>query len=312
MEHTGLERLVRLIGLLLGNKRTTEVLALMLECDRRTVQRYIQLLKTAGFLVEYHNRGIPFLSTRKGRLKDISDLVHFNEEEAFILRKAIDCISGDTLLKQNLKKKLYSIYHFPEVAEIVVKPELGETVHRLIEAMGEEKCVRLLDYHSAHSNTVADRIVEPYQFTTNYTQVWCFDLNDKRCKLFTTARIRETEVLETPWMFKAKHESAGLDVFRNSGLQTAGKVTMKLNIRAESLLSEEYPLAEKFIVHDEHHGLMFETEVFNFEGPARFVLGLYDNIEVLGDENFMEFLKQKISYMGQRPLPLAVAGTPAG
>lgn len=109
MEHSGLERVVRLIGLLIGNKRSTSALADILECDLRTVQRYLQLLKSAGFLVEYHTRGVPYLNTQQGRLKDISKLVHFNPEEAFVLRKAIDSISGATLLKQNLKKKLYSI-----------------------------------------------------------------------------------------------------------------------------------------------------------------------------------------------------------
>ncbi len=103
MEHAALERVLRLIGLLIGNKRYTSELADILECDLRTVKRYLQLLIFSGFLVEYHTRGIPYLNTQKGRLKDISKLVHFNSEEAFILRKAIDSISGETLLKQSLK-----------------------------------------------------------------------------------------------------------------------------------------------------------------------------------------------------------------
>jgi predicted DNA-binding transcriptional regulator YafY len=49
MDHTALERVLRLIGLLIGNRRTTQELSEILECDLRTVQRYIQLLKTAGF-----------------------------------------------------------------------------------------------------------------------------------------------------------------------------------------------------------------------------------------------------------------------
>lgn len=295
MEHTGLERIIRLIGLLIGNKRSTNDLAEILECDQRTVQRYLTLLKSAGFLVEYHARGFPFLCTNRGRLRDISNLVHFNAEEAFILRKAIDSISGETLLKQNLKKKLYSIYNFPEIVEIIVKPELGETVHRLIEAIRNEMAVRLIGYQSANSNTISDRCVEPYQFTTNYTQVWCFDLNDRRCKLFTTTRIKKIEILPQTWKHKKSHITAGLDVFRNSGFEPVGTVSLRLNVRAAALLAEEYPLAEKYIRQTNDVNQYFEAPVFNFEGPARFVLGLLDNVSVKGDENFLAFVKQKIS-----------------
>ena len=297
MEHTALERVLRLIGLLIGNKRYTSELADILECDLRTVQRYLQLLKFSGFLVEYHTRGIPYLNTQKGRLKDISKLVHFNSEEAFILRKAIDSISGETLLKQSLKKKLYSIYNFPELVEIIVKPDLGETVHRLIEAMREKKTVKLLGYQSANSNTISDREVEPYQFTTNYAQVWAFDVNDQKCKLFTVARITETQVLNHDWKHKKLHVAANLDVFRNSGFDPAGRVQLKLNIRAASLLTEEYPLAEKHLMPGDDFSSIFEAEVFNFEGPARFVLGLYENVNILGDDSFRDFVNQKITSM---------------
>jgi predicted DNA-binding transcriptional regulator YafY len=297
MENTGLERIIRLIGLLIGNKRTTAELAEMLECDLRTVQRYIRVLRDSGFIIESFTRGVPFLSPRKGRLKDISDLVHFNHEEAFILRKAIDSITGENMLKQNLKKKLYSIYNFPELVEITVKPELGENVHCIIEAIHDEKAVRLAGYHSANSNTISDRVVEPYQFTTNYAQVWAYDLSDRQCKLFSVARITEVQLLEQPWQHKKHHVAAGLDVFRNSGFRPVGKVLLQLNIRAVSLLTEEYPLAEKHLSANDDFSSMFEAEVYNFEGPARFVLGLYDNIHILGDNKFIDFVNRKIISM---------------
>lgn len=292
-----LEKVFRLITLLIGNRRTTGELADILECNVRTIQRYVQVIKAAGFVVEYHIRGVPYLETRKGRMKDISQLIHFTNEEAFILKKAIDSISSDTLLKQNLKRKLYSIYNFPEIVEIVVKPELGENVHRLIEAIRNEKSVILKGYHSANSNSISDRFVEPYQFTTNYAQVWCYDLKDHQCKLFTTTRIQMVEILEEQWKFKKHHIAARLDVFRNSGNLPVGTVKLLLNVRATALLTEEYPLSEKFIKIAKGSKSLFESEVFNFEGPARFVLGLFENIEVLGDENFKNFLRQKISAM---------------
>lgn len=300
MELMRLERVLRLIVLLINNRRTTASLAELLDCDLRSVQRYIELLKSAGFIVEYHSRGVPFLNKTKGRLKDISNLAHFSEEEGFILHKAIDSIDGNTHLKQNLKKKLYSIYNFPELADITVKPELGNSVQSLLEAISMQQCVKLEQYRSANSNSVSTREVEPYQFTTNYQQIWCYEPASKQCKLFTLTRIGKVIILDRNWQNKSFHLAAGVDVFRNSGLVPVGKVVFHLNIRAMSLLSEEYPLAEKHLTLIDDMNARFETDVYNFEGPARFVLGLFDNVTVLGDPAFSRFVDEKIISMQKK------------
>lgn len=294
MEHTGLERIVRLIGLLIGNRRTTSQLAELLDCDLRTIQRYVTLLKHTGFIVEYYTRGVPFLNARRGRLKDISALAHFSDEEACILHRAIDSIDGTNLLKQNLKKKLYSIYNFPEMADIIVKPHMGETVKRLLDAITQERCVVFRNYRSANSNTVSDRLVEPYQFTTNYQQVWCYEESRQSCKLFAVSRIGEVEPLHQRWKHKKLHQQVNVDVFRNSGSKPVGMVALQLNIRAASLLCEEYPLAENYMNDNGNGYSIFEMQVYRYEGPARFVLGLFDNITVLGDIMFIQFLRDKI------------------
>ncbi len=135
MDLPKIEKLLRLIRLLVGNRRTPRELSEFLECDQRTIQRYIVALKDAGFIVEYRRKGVPFISTQKGSLKDISDLVHFSKEEAYLLHRAIDSIDGTNVIKQNLKKKLYNIYNYPWLADVVVKPELSRVVHNLITAI---------------------------------------------------------------------------------------------------------------------------------------------------------------------------------
>ncbi len=199
MEQTRLQRVFRLITLLIGNHRNPLELAELLETDRRNVQRDIVELKNSGFVVEYRNRHIPFLSANEGSLKEISNLVHFSKEDAYILHRAIDSIDNSTALKQNLKRKLYNLYNYPWLAEVVVKPGLGAVVHNLSEAMANEQCVILKNYHSANSNAVSDRHVEPFRFTTNYEQVWCYDIADKQCKLFKVARIEAVELRQDAW-----------------------------------------------------------------------------------------------------------------
>ncbi len=294
MELPKIEKLLRLIRLLVGNRRTTRELAEFLECDQRTIQRYIVALKDAGFVVEYRRKGVPFMSTQKGSLKDISDLVHFSEEEAYLLHRAIDSIDGTNVIKQNLKKKLYNIYNYPWLADVVLKPELSRVVHNLITAIDDRNRVKLKGYHSANSNTVTDREIEPFCFTTNYEQVWGYEISTGKNKLFKVARIKSVEILDREWEYEAKHAQTKIDVFRNSGKTYIGKAILELNVRAYDLLVEEYPLADKYITNTENNKFLFEAEVCSYEGVCRFVLGLFEDVTVKGDEGLKHFIDKKI------------------
>lgn len=296
MNQPHLTRLIRLMLMLIGNRLTTSELAEKLDCTVRTIQRSIETLKMAGIVVEYHQKGVPYLSTNKGQLKQISDLVQFSEEEAFILHKAIDSIDARSTLKMNLKKKLYNIYHYyPWMADVVVKPEIGNNVEKLTEAIQAGLCVELVSYRSSNSNIVSNRIVEPYEFTVNFEQVWCYEHRTHTCKLFNVSRIGEVKVLQKPWQFGDKHQRRILDIFRISDLGYIGEVELNLNVRAYNLLLEEFPLAEKYLTPQSENIWHLKAPVCSYEGPARFVLGLFENIEILGDKNFVTLIEEKIS-----------------
>ncbi|HOK98868.1 MAG TPA: WYL domain-containing protein [Bacteroidales bacterium] len=295
MDQPHLNRLIRLMLMLVGNRQSTTELARKLDCNVRTIQRYLESLKMAGLVVEYHQKGIPFLSTSKGPLKQLSDLVQFSEEEAFILHKAIDSIDAKSALKMNLKKKLYNIYHYyPWMAEMVVKPEIGNNVEKLTEAIQAELCVELVSYRSSHSNLVSNRIVEPYEFTVNYEQVWCYEHESQTCKLFNVARIGEVNILQKPWQYREKHQRRFVDIFRNSHYEYIGEIELNLNVRAYNLLIEEYPLSEKYLIQQSENIWYLKAPVCSYEGPARFTLGLLENISILGDNNFLTLINQKI------------------
>ena len=38
---------------------------------------------------------------------------------------------------------------------------------------------------------------------------------------------------------------------------------------------------------------VFKAKVQAYEGPARFILGFWDDIEVLGNQDFLQYLKNK-------------------
>ena len=144
-------------------------------------------------------------------------------------------------------------------------------MHALIEAIGEKRQVRLVDYVSSHSGVVRDRLVEPFDFTTDYNQVWCYDLEDKRNKLFKTIRIGEVEILEDGWMAEAMHERGFVDIFRFSGPERY-RVKMELDVRARNVMVECFPLSEKYIEQVEDGMWSLDTEVCGMMGVQSFEL----------------------------------------
>ncbi len=296
MDQPKIERVLRLMMMLTSNNRyTIEELSDKLETSPRTIYRYLDTFKEAGFVVS--KRGQYFRLDKKSRyFKDISQLVHFTEEEAYILNSAIESLDPTNAIKQNLKAKLTSVYDFKMLAECVVKGENARNVNSIIEAIENKKQIILHNYTSAHSKKVSDRIVEPLSFTTNYIKVWAYEISSKKNKLFKLSRIGKVEILDKDWEFEQEHKEGLMDLFRINSFEQI-PVKLKLGLRAASLLVEEYPLGEKFLypLPDDPSHFILDTWVCGYEGIGRFVLGLLDDIEIIEGEGLKEFLKERMS-----------------
>lgn len=295
MDQPKIERMLRLMMMLTANSRyTVEELADKLSTSPRTIYRYIDTFKDAGFLVM---KSGPYfrLDKRSRYFKDISQLIHFTEEEAYILNSAIESIDPTNAIKQNLKSKLASVYDFKMLAECVVKGDNARNVNAIIEAIEEKKQIILKDYTSAHSRKVSDRLVEPLSFTTNYIQVWAYEISSGKNKLFKVSRIGSVEILENGWEYEQEHKEGLMDLFRINSFEQI-PVKLKLGLRAASLLVEEYPLGEKFLcpIEDDASHFMLDTWVCGYEGVGRFILGLLDDIEIIEGEGLKTFLKERM------------------
>lgn len=189
MDQPKMERLLRLMKLLTGNVQySVNDLAERLETSPRSIYRYIDTFKEAGFVIQ--KKGDTFrLGKESKHFKDISQLIHFTEEEAYIVNKLIDALDDTNLLKQHLRHKLASVYDCTSLADCVVRGNNAQNVHAVIEAIETQKQVVFTNYASSNTGIVRDRRVEPFAFTTNYVQIWCFDLEAKTNKLFKTERI---------------------------------------------------------------------------------------------------------------------------
>lgn len=289
MDQSKLERLLRLMKLLTANTTyDIDQLAERLQMSRRTVYRYIDTFREAGFVIKKSGNCIR-LDKESPHFRDISQLVHFTEEEAVILKSAIENIDDTNMLKQNLKRKLYSVYDNKTLADTVVRGKNSPNIRTLIEAIDEHRQVILHGYQSAHGGEVRDRRVEPFAFTTNYVQVWCYDPEAHACKLFKTSRIGAVLPLGDEWAHEAEHREGFMDIFRMNG-HDRHRIRLRLGMLAHNLLVEEYPLAERDLAPDGESHWLLETEVAGFAGVARFVAGLLDDVEIVDSPELKRYV----------------------
>lgn len=260
--------------------------------SERTVYRYIQSFKEAGFDVENIN-GYYRILKDNGVSRDISELLHFSKEESYLLQKSIHSLDENNEIKQSLIQKLYTLYSSRNIADTIIRENAGENVRLLCEAIENKKQVVLKGYHSASGATISDREVEPYGFTTNYVSVWCYDLKNKENRLFKTSRIGRVDINNCSWQHEKDHQIQETDVFRMVGKEQY-HLTMILSMRAANLLKEEYPLSEKHLTSLPGNKYRFQGIIYSLLGAARFILGLMDEIEVIEPEELKEYMNEKI------------------
>ncbi|MDR1974145.1 MAG: WYL domain-containing protein [Bacteroidales bacterium] len=293
MDQPKIERLLRLMKMLTGNRTySIEEISQRLEMSIRTIYRYIDTFRNAGFVVKKQNDTVR-LDKSSPYFKDISQLIHFSEEEAYILKSAIESIDENNLLKQNLKKKLYTIYDYKILAQTVVHEKNSQNVNQLIEAIENRQQVVLCNYSSANSKIIRDRHVEVFSFTTNYVQVWGYDIEKRKNKLFKTDRIEFVQLLPDKWQYESEHTSGYIDIFRISSFERY-PIKLKLGLRSALLLVEEYPLSEQYLTKISDNEWILKTEVCSYEGVGRFVMGLLNDIEIVESKELADFVQNKI------------------
>ena len=300
MDQPKLERMLKLMKLMTGNVNyTVNDLAERLDTSYRSIYRYIETFKDAGFVVQKLDGGVYKLGKESRYFKEISQLIHFTDEEAHIVNQLIEALDDTNSLKQNLRRKLTTVYNCTSMASSIVRGKNASNVNRLLEAIEERRQVVLVDYASSHTGVVRNRLVEPFGFTTNYVQAWCYEPESGMNKLFRVSRIGSVEVLDVEWQSEAEHAEGYIDIFRMTGFEQH-RVQLRLGMLARNLLIEEYPLAERDIVSLGDKSWMLDTMVCNYLGVGRFVMGLLDDIEVVDSPEFDRYIADSISKISHK------------
>jgi proteasome accessory factor C len=285
-------RVFQLIGLLKGGGRTIEQLAQQLDTTTRTIYRYFRLLEEIGFIIDQDFHGRYFVHRDEGENPED----RFTLEEVTILRQLIQSGASGHPLRGALLKKLAFHSEAKDVPEQFLKLRVAKMFRKLTDAVEAQSQVVLKNYHSANSQEITDRLVEPFQFGEGFQSVLALDTKDKQCKYFKLERIGDVVTLDKPYKFSKLHTKTSTDIFGISGRKEVW-VTLRLSMRAYVLLREEFPLSQPYIEKEETEdgkSYIFHGPVLNYKGVGRFVMGLADEITVIGPQEFKAYVKEKI------------------
>lgn len=228
---------LRLMKMLHNNSTLTiDEIAARLDVASRTIYRYIDTFKESGFTVINVTGNIYSLVEIPQPSPEFDNLVYFSDEESYLVNNLIDALSPTNALKAGLRKKLAVIYDSTGIEGFLDRRSNAAHVANLRKAAQEKKMVILHNYESANSNVVRDRLVEPFGFTNDFIEVWAYDTESKRNKLFKVQRIGEVEITEQSWKYETSHRKQGRDIFRMTGYANS-RVRMRLSVRAKNLIS---------------------------------------------------------------------------
>ena len=91
-----------------------------LDISRRSVFRYLDTLRVAGFAVQKKKgTSIHKLLSKSDDSIDLSRLIHLSEEEAYLLHNLLGALSSDCQVMINLEEKLTALFNATSVTEII-------------------------------------------------------------------------------------------------------------------------------------------------------------------------------------------------
>ena len=268
--------------------KSIRFLAGILESTDRTVYRYLDLVKELGFELQ-KDQNNKFLIVSG----DDYETVSFSKEEASLLRDLVLTAGKESKLKDSVLQKIYLQSEIAIQGNQILKANLGILVAKINTAITENKRVLLKSYHSINSQKISDRLIEPICLTDNYNSICGFEVDTKTNKYYNIERITEVIVLNEQQEFQNLHQLDEMDAFGFSKQNGAKfQVELILTLKAYILLKEEYPKIEKHIKKDKNSAVYhLNIEVNNPKPITRFILGLKDEIVVVGSNEFREYLK---------------------
>ena len=269
-------------------------IAEILGTSLRNAYYVLNALGEYGFVVNHKNGGYS-IDASSPFFQNIRESVNLNYDQANYLCRLLLRQDQENPMVGSITSKIQGFYHlYPKDKD---KQHMSSLNYSLLKrAIDHHRYVILRSYASSNSLTVRDRYVEPFMFLGNDADIRAYEPSSKMNKTFKISRIGYVELLDKSWEHGNKHKDAFTDMFLYSG-EVHHRVRLLFDVSAHNFMQEEYPHARGYMhPHDKTHWF-FETDIANYEGIGRFILGLYEHIEVLEDDGLKAYLKEKIRRM---------------
>ena len=262
-------------------------LAEALDTTARSVYRYLQLLEEVGYLIDKDDEHHYFL------MQPYDDQVQqlFTTEEAYFLQDLLQQVGGREPITEVLLAKLNRSHALIPQADRLPEKNQLQHIQTLTKAIQLRYRVRLCNYHSASSGTIADREVEPIQFMHQYKYLLAFDVHRQENRQFKLDRMSKVEWLNQ--RITTEHSVQGVDAFGFTGSDPI-EVELQLTAHAYRLLVEEYPLTRENLTKQSGQAFLYRGSVRDFRGVSRFILGLPGQVEVRKPRALLAFLRKQI------------------
>ena len=297
MNHSQYAKELDLLSLLIdGDSHTTDEMCRILGTTRRNLYYYLSFLRDYGFELVRTKGGKYYIGPHSPFFQNVARSVDFTRQEVNYLFSLLAGVAEKDAMHHKIKRKLERYYGLDTFTDDDTRLKVSRNAELMNKAMEQKKIVIIKDYSSPHSKTVSTRVVEPFMFLNEQADVRCYELGSKTNKTFKLSRMGSVEVTDTDWGFEDRHRQLFTDMFLFSG-EERHRVVLRMGILSHSIMLEEYPQSEKcFTQHDSEHWI-FDAEVASFLGVGRFVLGLFSDIEIIGDEGFVEYIRKEVNSM---------------
>ena len=227
----------------------------------RTVYRDLEVLEQVGFYPEEISKGKYVIRGLDSDVSRFEKNLQFNAEEAGLLAQALTAIPEGNPMKKQVMEKMLAFSGMEDVLKAIIKTDMSRKVEKLAKAIRERRQVILHRYQSAHSQSIRDRKVEPYSFSSDGVFLKGFEHGQNVTKTYKIERIDEVTLLDDGWQFEIWHEKEQEpDIFGINGGESV-ELKLRMSMRAANLLKEEYPLAAPHIFKEDYKNYLFEAKV---------------------------------------------------
>jgi predicted DNA-binding transcriptional regulator YafY len=274
---------------------TAQQIADRLGITRRMLYYYFDYLRSSGF--HLIKSGLHYRLDRNSIFfKKLQASIALTEDEAAYICRTLDASAPDDIMAQGIKTKLSRQFCLADTSNPALLRRVNKCIEALKEAMVRRQMVVLKNYSSPHSHTVSDRIVEPFLLMNNGREVRCHEIKSHQNKTFKLSRMEKVEIIDVPWIHEDEHRQVYTDFFMFSG-EHRYPVELTMGQLSHNLMIEEYPLSEPCFSPIDATHWRFSGHAASLLGIGRFILGLYDDIEILGCDELKTYIADKVEAM---------------